>query len=279
MAIRIPLCFLGMMSSYNAYKVSIQQITGPTYFDNVQFVAGNTGWVVSGSSTLESGWVDASTTLTADYAWVPQSLNPGGAFDPHATTGLFAINNPPQAAEFTGSLSGTTLTVSGVSAGAITAGQYVFGNGVAADTRIVTGSGATWTVSASSGTVGAESMTAGFTQAQVDALSLSGSGTWRANYGSGFSLSRYAQFTFGAIPTSSGYEYAVQLYDTSGSAVGSSVNAVGSAYTPNDFGVQSSNFTVYSIPLKAFGSVGSAIGGVSITVNQKTYLSAVGFWQ
>lgn len=277
--IRVPLCFLGMLSSYNTYKFAIQQKTGPTYFDNVEFVGGTTGWVVRGSSTIESGWVDASTTLTASYAWVPQSLNPGGSFDANATTGLFAINSPARAAEFTGSLSGTTLTVAAVTAGAVEVGAYLFGSGVAASTKIVSGSGTTWTVSASSGTVGAEAMTASFTQAQVDGLSLSGSGTWRANSTGGFALAPYDHFTFGAIPTASGYTYSVRFYDASGAAVGNAVEAAGSAYTPNDYGVQNDNFTVYSIPLSAFGSLGSTVGGVSITVNQKTYLSAVGFWK
>jgi hypothetical protein len=276
--IKIPLAFLGMMSSYNTYKFAIQDKTGPVYFDNVQFVAGNTGWIYAGSGALESGWVDASTSLTADYAWVPQSLNPGGTFDAHATAGLFAINNPRQAAEFTGALAGTTLTVSSLTAGTLYAGQFLFGNGIADGTTIVSGSGSSWKVSAS-GTVAAEAMTAGFTQAQIDGVALGGSGTWRASYAGGFALAPYASFTFGAIPTASGYGYTVQFYDMSGAVVGSAVNAAGSAYTPNDFGVQNASFTVYSIPLSAFGALGASIGGVGITVKQKTYLSAIGFWK
>jgi hypothetical protein len=278
-AVRIPLAYLGMLSSYNTYKFLMQQNTGPSYFDNVQFVAGNTGWIYAGSSNLESGWTDASTTLTADYAWVPQSLSPGGTFDPNSNAGLFAINSPPPAAELSGSLSGTTLTVNNVTAGQVLVGQYLFGNQVAAGTRIVNGSGSTWTVSAASGTVHAESMSAAFTQAQVDGVSLSGSGEWRVTHSGGFSTSAYDHFTFGALPTASGYKYTVQFYDAAGTAIGSAVEAAGSTYTPNDFGVQKADFTVYSIPLGAFGSIGSTIGGVSISVNQKTYLSAIGFWQ
>jgi len=52
-----------------------------------------------------------------------------------------------------------------------------------------------------------------------------------------------------------------------------------SPYTPNDFGVQTANFTVHSIPPRAFGSLGASIGGVTIAVNQKTHLSAIGFWE
>lgn len=50
---------------------------------------------------------------------------------------------------FTGSISGTTLTVGTVTGTALAIGQYVFGSGVANNTRIISGSGTTWTVSKS----------------------------------------------------------------------------------------------------------------------------------
>ena len=59
-------------------------------------------------------------------------------------------------AAFTGSISGTTLAVSGV-IGTIQVGQTVMGSGVTAGTTIVSGSGTTWTVSTSQ-TVASESM-------------------------------------------------------------------------------------------------------------------------
>jgi hypothetical protein len=48
-------------------------------------------------------------------------------------------------ATFTGSISGTTLTVSGVT-GTIAAGQTLSGTGITADTTIVSGAGSSWTV-------------------------------------------------------------------------------------------------------------------------------------
>lgn len=48
-------------------------------------------------------------------------------------------------ATFTGSISGTTLSVSGVT-GTIAAGQTLSGTGITADTRVVSGAGSSWTV-------------------------------------------------------------------------------------------------------------------------------------
>jgi hypothetical protein len=63
-------------------------------------------------------------------------------------TGTYTIASSLPVATFTGSISGTTLTVSGVT-GTITTGMTVTGGSVPAGTYIVSGSGSTWTVSAS----------------------------------------------------------------------------------------------------------------------------------
>ena len=52
----------------------------------------------------------------------------------------------PTTAIFTGSISGTTLTVSNIQSGTIAIGQVLFGVGVAQETVITGGSGTTWTV-------------------------------------------------------------------------------------------------------------------------------------
>jgi len=62
-------------------------------------------------------------------------------------------------ASFTGSISGTTLTATGIS-GTIYAGQNIVGANVAPGTAIVSGSGGTWTVSVSQ-TVSSTAMTSG----------------------------------------------------------------------------------------------------------------------
>ena len=52
-------------------------------------------------------------------------------------------------AVFAGSISATTLTVSSITSGTITIGQYITGTGVTAGTYITAGSGLSWTVSVS----------------------------------------------------------------------------------------------------------------------------------
>lgn len=63
----------------------------------------------------------------------------------------WVINESQQtgAASFTGSISGTTLTVSGAVTGTIAAGQVLSGTGVATGTTIVSGAGTSWVVSTS----------------------------------------------------------------------------------------------------------------------------------
>ena len=63
----------------------------------------------------------------------------------------------PATAVFTGSISGTTLTIGTLSSGTIAAGQQVFGVGVANETVITSGSGSSWTINISQ-TVASEGM-------------------------------------------------------------------------------------------------------------------------
>ncbi|MDR3533951.1 MAG: baseplate J/gp47 family protein [Rhodopila sp.] len=69
---------------------------------------------------------------------------------------LMGTNASP-AASFTGSITATTLTVSGVT-GTIAIGQFVYGAGVASGTIITAGSGTSWTVSVNQ-SVTSEAMT------------------------------------------------------------------------------------------------------------------------
>jgi hypothetical protein len=55
----------------------------------------------------------------------------------------------PTTAIFTGSISGTTLTVSNLQSGTIAVGQVLFGVGVSQETVILSGSGTTWTINIS----------------------------------------------------------------------------------------------------------------------------------
>ena len=55
----------------------------------------------------------------------------------------------PTTAIFTGSISGTTLTISNLQSGTIAVGQVLFGVGVSQETVILSGSGSTWTINIS----------------------------------------------------------------------------------------------------------------------------------
>ena len=83
--------------------------------------------------------------------------------DGESEWGFTVQDSIPPTASFTGSISGTTLTVSGVS-GTIAIGQTVYTagatNGVIQGTKITGGSGSTWTVNYSQ-TVASQSMTSG----------------------------------------------------------------------------------------------------------------------
>ena len=95
-----------------------------------------------GGDFYEGDWGDRQPWLYADYEDIilmfivlGQSLGLG--------------SNPDEGAEFTGSIAGTTLTVSAVASGAITVGKVITGAGVTAGTKIVDGAGLSWTVSIS----------------------------------------------------------------------------------------------------------------------------------
>jgi hypothetical protein len=121
------------------------------------------------------------------------------------------------------------------------------------------------------------------TVAEVTAIAVTGTSVHSAltfSYAGGFSLSGLNRFTFGALPTKSGYGYTVQFYDTSGVAVGNAVNVA--AYAPIDFGVNTSNWTVYDFPLSDAGTLPASIGSVKITETSSNstnewYITAPGF--
>ena len=104
-------------------------------------------------------------------------------------------------------------------------------------------------------------------------------GAWKVTH-PGFTLAPYTTLTFGLLATAATHGYRVQLYDTGGAAIGSAIDPT--AYTNHDWGA-SDFFSVYCIPLTAFGTLPAQIGGISIqdTSGQATntiYLSAVGFF-
>lgn len=110
---------------------------------------------VSSELFLAAGVVYTFTLFDAhgNQIWIAENVTAQGT----AAVGAMTDEGPFLAGPtFTGAISGTTLTVSGVT-GAIAVGQTLFGAGVTAGTTITAGSGTSWTVSASQ-TVSAESM-------------------------------------------------------------------------------------------------------------------------
>jgi hypothetical protein len=123
--------------------------------------SGSTQLIVSTSSTYT---LSSSTLYIAAYAhltYVLQKLIVNFAITPSA--GNESIQNvsltSAQDASFTGTISGTTLTINSVPSGTVAVNQHIIGSGVADGTYIVSnisgsGNGSTWTVSGSSQTVG-----------------------------------------------------------------------------------------------------------------------------
>lgn len=89
----------------------------------------------------------------SNLIWVAPNVTAQG----FAAVGTMTDEGPFTAGPtFTGSITGTALTVSGVT-GTIAVGQTLYGSGITAGTTILSGSGTAWVVSASQ-TVGSESM-------------------------------------------------------------------------------------------------------------------------
>ena len=87
--------------------------------------------IISSSAVGDIGFTVKINGLDASYAPITETL---------------ALTN---SAVFVGSITTTTLTVSSVTSGVITIGQYLTGAGVTAGTYITAGSGLSWTVSVS----------------------------------------------------------------------------------------------------------------------------------
>jgi hypothetical protein len=94
----------------------------------------------------------ASTVATATCAGLPGVFIPIGAWAQAQDGNIYRSTSSgtiPTPTSITGSISGTTLTVSTVVSGAVAIGQNVSGTGVTAGTTITGGSGTSWTVNLS----------------------------------------------------------------------------------------------------------------------------------
>jgi hypothetical protein len=286
---KMPTSFIGLLGSGNYYKYAMQDNgnypVGLSFqLDNIQWVAGNLAWVHNGDpevAALQSGWTDASTGLTANYAFNPTTVN----------SALYSCNQPPQANSFTGTLVGPALTVSGLTDVIHPGQQLVYFQPGAQPVvwgAITSGSGGSWNVSSPGGNFSGQSCCTTWLQSQMQAIKLTmtaAGAKWRVNYASGFDLTPHTHLTFAITPTKTGNAWKVQYYDTSGAATGTPVViSPGSlTYCDADYGINWSsgapNYTVYEIPLADLGVSGATIGGFSIQDNSGNttnvaYLSA-----
>lgn len=280
--VTVPLANIASLSSYNFYKFAIgtNQSNQTFYLNNVKLLAGNTGWILRGVGALESGFITGGSGVTSDYTWLPNSLN--------AT--LYAINNPPaKASVLNGTVASNTLTVNSLTSGTINGGEALFYNS-GTQATIGFGGPTTYPLSAPPGGLPATappvtgiSMGTAPYQANITGVKVTSTGTnpiWYAYHTGGIDLTPFANLTFGAIPTKAGYGYSLRLVDINQGFVGSAVAAAGHAI--HDFGVSTGSFTVYTVPLSAFGGIPSTIGGVQITETSANttnvwYMSAIGF--
>ena len=116
------------------------------YCDGANVKKADDGLITTPISVANGG--TGLTTLTANNVMLGNGTN-SPQFVAPATVGNTLTAALVSKAVFTGSISGTALTVSSVTSGTIAIGQTLTGTGVTAGTTITAGSGLSWTVSAS----------------------------------------------------------------------------------------------------------------------------------
>lgn len=142
-----------------------------------------TQYLADNSLTIQPGF--PVTLFNAGGFWVKNSgtgaVTPGQAAYAQNSTGLVQFGSNWTGASVTGSISGTTMTVTAVASGTINVGDTVTGTGVTAGTvvtEILTGTGGvgTYTVSASQTVTSGSLTTLGGTQTKWVAASAAAAG-------------------------------------------------------------------------------------------------------
>jgi hypothetical protein len=151
-------------------------------------------WDASGN-LIDSG----ATCFNGSIQSFVQDFLAGTDFTAGSTTQIVL-----RSASFTGSISGTTLTISAVSSGTVAVGYLVNGGGIAAGTTITalgtgTGGAGTYTVSASQ-TISSEAMTAAIPPVTANLLTVTFDGIVQAH--NTYTLSNNTITFAGAIPAS-----------------------------------------------------------------------------
>jgi hypothetical protein len=247
--VKVPLAFVGQLGVPGVYKFAIKDNSGPNtfYVDRVGFVQGAFSWIYDGGQP--TSWNKGGTAM-ANGGWSqdPATLLNGWADASSGATANYSLD-PATNAHLQ-----NTLTFNGGSPNGTT-GLQTPGYGNLAPTDVI--------------------------QLSVN----SAGGEWKVTNPGGFNVSPYTYLTFALLPTSATYSYQVQFYSTSGAAIGNPVSiGPGSPYTPNDFGPNGGSWTIYGVPLAAFGAIGSTVGGLSIKdtsglSSNTLYISAPGFFR
>jgi hypothetical protein len=246
--VRVPLAFVGQLGVPGVYKFAIKDNSGPRtfYVDRVGFVQGGFSWIYDGGQP--TGWNTSGAMANGGWSQDPATPLNGWADASSGAKANYSVDPATNA-----HLQNTLTFNNGSSNG--TTGLRTPGYGNLAPTDVI--------------------------QLSVN----SSGGEWKVTHPNGFNLSPYTYLTFALLPTNGLYSYQVRFYSTSGSAIGSPVSiGPGSPYTPYDFGPNGGAWTVYAIPLSAFGSIGGTVGGVSIQdtsglSSNTLYISAPGFFR
>ena len=144
--------YVNTASGTNSFVGGGQQNIAAGYYNII-----NGGYINSGTSASAVTTNTTTIALTAATTVYLSSANASIKVGQYITgTGVSgqtyatsSVTTGTPAVMATSSISGTTLTVGSVSSGTIIAGMVLTGTGVTAGTYIVSGSGSTWTVSAS----------------------------------------------------------------------------------------------------------------------------------
>ncbi|NDE08208.1 MAG: hypothetical protein EBZ89_12595, partial [Chloroflexi bacterium] len=119
---------------------SAATFTGAISGTSLTVISVQSGAIVVGQ-TISGAGVTAGTTITAGSgsSWTVSTSQ--------TVSSETAMVSVAPATTFTGTISGTSLSVTSVQSGAIVVGQTISGAGVTAGTKITDGSGSSWTVS------------------------------------------------------------------------------------------------------------------------------------
>jgi hypothetical protein len=226
-----PALLSGMSASLNAAPGGTNTVTLTVYYlaalSSSSTAAIYTGYISTTTLTVSTGPSSGSLAVgqlvsgpgVALNTYIVSGSGSSWTVYPSQTIGSsgtpIAMTNGTAASVFTGTIAGTTLTVSSVTSGIISIGQYLAGTGITAGTTITAGSGVSWTVSTSQN-VGPITMTSVGLISTPYTLTFGATDTQQSFYNasvrlnSGDRISVYLAYTSGS-PSNAAHDISVQL--------------------------------------------------------------------